>query len=109
MEYKKLGDIAVIARGGNFQKKDFAKTGVPCIHYGQIYTKYGLFTDKAISCVNEEVGEKLKYAEKNDIIMTITSENVEDVCKRILILLCLRYLVLEEETGQRRRKGLLTG
>ena len=43
VEYKKLGEIATISRGGNFQKKDFCDSGVPCIHYGQIYTKYGLF------------------------------------------------------------------
>mgnify|MGYP001105398136 FL=1 len=39
VEYKKLGDIAAISRGGNLQKKDFCAEGVPCIHYGQIYTR----------------------------------------------------------------------
>ena len=33
VEYKKLGEIATISRGGNFQKKDFLTEGVPCIHY----------------------------------------------------------------------------
>ena len=37
--YKRLGDIATITRGGNFQKKDYRENGFPCIHYGQIYTK----------------------------------------------------------------------
>lgn len=46
MEYKTLGEIATILRGGNFQKKDFCNSGVPCIHYGQIYTQYGLFANK---------------------------------------------------------------
>ncbi len=81
VEYKKLGEIALISRGGNFQKKDFAVSGVPCIHYGQIYTKYGLYTDKVITYINEKVGKKSKYAETNDIIMAVTSENVDDVCK----------------------------
>ena len=36
VEYKKLGEIATITRGGNFQKKAFQDSGVPCIHYGQI-------------------------------------------------------------------------
>lgn len=30
VEYKKLGEIATISRGGNFQKKDFLTEGVPC-------------------------------------------------------------------------------
>ena len=39
VSYKKLGEIATISRGGNLQKKDFCSDGVPCIHYGQIYTR----------------------------------------------------------------------
>lgn len=81
VEYKKLGNIATISRGGNFQKKDFCENGIPCIHYGQIYTRYGLFTDKTISYINNQVAKKQKYAETNDIIMAVTSENIEDICK----------------------------
>lgn len=51
VEYKKLGDIATISRGGNFQKKDYVGYGIPCIHYGQIYTYYGLFVDKTIKII----------------------------------------------------------
>ena len=86
VEYKKLGEIATISRGGNFQKKDFCEKGIPCIHYGQIYTKYGLFADKTVTFINEECGQKQKYASKNDIVMAVTSENIEDVCK------CLAWL-----------------
>ena len=81
VEYKKLGDVASISRGGNFQKKDFVKTGVPCIHYGQIYTRFDLYTDKVITYIDDEAGKKSKYANPNDIIMAVTSENVNDVCK----------------------------
>ena len=86
VEYKKLGEIATISRGGNFQKKDFLTEGVPCIHYGQIYTKYGLFTDKTFTFISEECAKKQKMAQPNDIVMAVTSENIEDVCK------CLAWL-----------------
>ena len=79
VEYKKLGDIATISRGGNFQKKDFLTEGVPCIHYGQIYTKYGLFADKTFTFISEECAKKQKMAQPNDIVMAVTSENIEDV------------------------------
>lgn len=81
VEYKKLGEIATISRGGNLQKKDFTEDGVPCIHYGQIYTRYGLFADTTFSFISEESGKRQKYAEPTDIIMAVTSENIEDVCK----------------------------
>ena len=78
-----LGDIAEISRGGNFQKKDFVENGIPCIHYGQIYTKFGVYTDNALTNISESNKEKIKYAEQNDIIMAVTSENIEDVCKSV--------------------------
>ena len=79
--YKRLGDVATISRGGNFQKKDFTESGVPCIHYGQIYTRYGLFVNETITYIGEETAQKQKFAEPNDVVMAVTSENIEDVCK----------------------------
>lgn len=76
-----LCDIATITRGGNFQKKDFTDTGIPCVHYGQMYTHFGIYTTEALKCISEDVAKKSKMAVKNDIVMAVTSENVEDVCK----------------------------
>lgn len=81
VEYKRLGDISNIIRGGNFQKKDFVEQGKPCIHYGQIYTRLGTTTSKSITYLNDDVYSKSKKAMLNDIIMAVTSENIEDVCK----------------------------
>ena len=76
-----LGDIATITRGGNFQKKDFCDDGIPCIHYGQIYTSYGISAKETIKHISKAVADKSKKAVPNDIVMAVTSENVEDVCK----------------------------
>lgn len=86
VELKKLGEIATISRGGNFQKKDFCEDGVPCIHYGQIYTQYGLWATETFTFLSDEVAAKQKFASKGDIVMAVTSENIEDVCK------CLAWL-----------------
>lgn len=75
-----MGEIATIVRGGNFQKKDFTEKGLPCIHYGQMYTHFGIYADKTITFVSKAVFDKSKIAVKNDIVMAVTSENVEDVC-----------------------------
>ena len=68
-------------RGGNFQKKDFAEEGCPCIHYGQIYTRYGISAAETLTAVSETVFNRSKKAVPGDIVMAVTSENVEDVCK----------------------------
>ena len=76
----RLDEIATITRGGNFQKKDFVENGRPCIHYGQMYTHFGIYADKTLTSVNDTVFEKSKTAKPGDIVMAVTSENVEDVC-----------------------------
>ena len=68
-------------RGGNFQKKDFVEEGKPCIHYGQMYTHFGVYADKTLTFVSDEVFAKSKQAVQGDIVMAVTSENVDDVCK----------------------------
>lgn len=86
VERKPLREIATIIRGGNFQKKDFTEKGIPCIHYGQIYTRYGLSATKTITFIDGDVAKKSKFANTNDIIMAVTSENIEDVCKCVVWL-----------------------
>lgn len=85
-EWKKLGDICEIIRGNGVQKTDFVDSGFGCIHYGQIYTHYGPFAYTTNRFVSEEVFEKARKASKGDIIMTDTSENVEDICKSVAYL-----------------------
>ena len=79
-----LSEICTMERGGNFQKKHFTEEGVPAIHYGKIYTYYGLYTDKTLNFIDEEIAKKQKFANNNDIVMAVTSENVEDVCKCVV-------------------------
>ena len=79
VEWKPLGEVGLLVRGNGLQKKDFTESGVPAIHYGQIYTYYGNQTDKTLSFVSPELAEKLKKVDKGDVVITNTSENIEDV------------------------------
>lgn len=77
----RLGDIGTIIRGSGLKKSDFTDNGIRCIHYGQIYTYYGTFTYDTKSFVSPELAAKLKKVNSGDIIIAVTSENIEDVCK----------------------------
>ena len=81
-----LGEIGEFTRGNGLQKKDFQEEGNPVIHYGQIYTKYGFIAEKVLSYVNDEIFSKLRKAQKNDILIATTSENIEDVGKSVVWL-----------------------
>ena len=79
--YKKLGEVGTFSRGINFLKSDFVENGFPCIHYGQIHTKLGTITRKHLTSIPENLVRKDKLASKGDIILAITSEDVEASCK----------------------------
>ena len=81
----KLGDVAAIARGERFTASDYVESGgIPCIHYGEIYTSYGTIATKTISQVSSSLKDSLRYAKQGDVIVAATSENVEDVCKAVV-------------------------
>ena len=82
----RLGEIGKFIRGNGLQKKDFQEEGNPVIHYGQIYTKYSFSADKVLSYVSDEIFSKLRKAQKNDILIATTSENIEDVGKSVVWL-----------------------
>lgn len=81
VEYKKLGEIGAFTRGSGIQKKDFVEDGKPCIHYGQVYTYYGLSATVTKSFISEELYAGRKKANKGNLVIATTSENEEDVCK----------------------------
>ena len=81
-----LGGIGTFVRGNGLQKKDFVSAGIPCIHYGQIYTHYGMFAEETLSFVSEEAAQKFKKAQPGDLIIATTSENVRDLCKTVVWL-----------------------
>ena len=83
VEYRRLGEIATIERGNGLQKSDFKASGIPCIHYGQLYTKLNTVADSALTFVDEKTAANLKSLNHGDLLMAVTSENVEDVCKCI--------------------------
>ena len=81
IKWMAMGEIGTFIRGNGLQKKDFTESGIGCIHYGQIYTHYGTFADKTLTYVSKETAARSKIASQNDLIIAITSENMEDVCK----------------------------
>lgn len=88
--WMKMSEIGTFIRGNGLQKKDFTESGIPCIHYGQIYTHYGTFATKTKSYVSSETAKKCKKAHCGDLVFATVSENIDDVCK------CVAWLGNEE-------------
>ena len=78
-EWKTLGEIGTFTRGRRFVRTDIVDDGQPCIHYGDMYTYYGLATDHARTHLPKDFPIKLRYAEKGDVIIVGAGENDMDI------------------------------
>jgi len=76
-----LGLIGEFQRGKRFVKDDMIAEGVPCIHYGEMYTYYGSWADRSKSFLSEELVERknLRIAEKGDVVIVAAGETIEDI------------------------------
>lgn len=74
-----IGDICEIERGKRFVRADIVDDGVPCIHYGDIYTQYGLSVTKTKGCLKPELAKKMRFAKKNDVVVVQAGENNWDI------------------------------
>ncbi len=70
-----------IYRGTGIKKDEVTDVGIPCVRYGEIYTKYNVIFDKCISHTDEKKQKSKKYFEYGDILFAITGESVEDIAK----------------------------
>jgi len=86
VEYRPLGEIADLQRGAGMPKKLFVDKGIPAIHYGHIFTKYGIQTKCAAAYLAPEDADKLTRVYPGDLVVANTSENLEDVGKGVVWL-----------------------
>lgn len=79
VEYKTLADIGTFTRGKRFVRADNVEQGVPCIHYGDMYTKYKLIETETQTHLTEEKAKKLRFAHKGDVVIVAAGENDWDI------------------------------
>jgi type I restriction enzyme S subunit len=83
VEVMMLGEVGTFVRGRRFTKADMVEEGVPCIHYGEIYTEYGVSARTTVSYVREDLRNQLRFAQPGDVIVAGVGETVEDVGKAV--------------------------
>lgn len=83
VEWKKISEVGKFQRGKRFVRNDMISDGVPCIHYGEMYTHYGISAVESKSYVSKDLvlSKKLRVAEKGDVIIVAAGETIEDIGK----------------------------
>ena len=83
-EEKALKDFAIdMYRGSGVKRDQVTEDGIPCVRYGEIYTKYNYHFNECDSHTLAEYVNSPKYFEYGDILFAITGESVEDIGKSI--------------------------
>lgn len=77
--WMKMSEIGAFIRGKRFVRTDIVNDGVPCIHYGDMYTYYGLYATQSKGRLRSELASKMRYAQKNDVVIVAAGENKEDI------------------------------
>lgn len=86
-ERKVLGEVADFAKGKGLSKSSIENGGqIPCILYGELYTKYGCCIDKVVSSTNANI-ENPTLSKSNDVLMPTS-----DVTPNGLAKACAIYL-----------------
>ncbi|WP_421668623.1 restriction endonuclease subunit S [Staphylococcus delphini] len=80
-----MGEVVGFGKGKLLGKKDLSEGGkYPCILYGELYTKYGAIINSIQSRTNVNPN-KLKKAEKNQVLIPSSGETVEDIATASVI------------------------
>ena len=84
--YTSLGCVGVLTRGSGIKRTETIDIGYPCIRYGELYTTYKTSFTVAKSHVPYDIYKKSYKIYKNDVLMSLTGENKEDISKGLAYL-----------------------
>lgn len=80
-EDKTIGQIGKFSKGKGIPGTEMKSEGLPCIGYGDIYTKYSYKFDKTYNFVDDEIAKESTKAEKGAIFFTCSGETAIEIGK----------------------------
>ena len=86
-EVAKLGHIGRLFKGNGASKEDEVPTGVPCIRYGDLYTRHNYFILDSRACISEERASDYSPIEFGDILFAASGETIDEIGKSAVNLI----------------------
>ncbi len=77
----RLGEISKFSKGSGITKKEVRDKGVPCIRYGELYTKHNLKVRIFYSFISNKDLDKRKLIKNNDLLFAGSGETKEEIGK----------------------------
>ena len=80
-ELVSLLDLGELLKGKGIPKSDVKDAGLPCVRYGELYTKHHRIIRKFNSYVSEEDKVKSLLLKKNDVLFAGSGETITEIGK----------------------------
>jgi len=74
-----LGKLGRVFKGNGGSKADEAASGVPCVRYGDLYTRHEFFIHASRSFVNAERAAAYTPIHYGDVLFAASGETIEDI------------------------------
>lgn len=76
-----LDKLGVFLKGKGIMKSDVIENGIPCVRYGELYTKHHRIIRDYFSFVDRETANQSFKLEKNDILLAGSGETITEIGK----------------------------
>ena len=78
---KPINELGVLLKGKGIQKKDLAESGIPCVRYGELYTKHHRIIKEYHSFIPEDKIDGKFLLKNNDVLFAGSGETIEEIGK----------------------------
>lgn len=79
----RLKSLGEIFKGKGISKSEVKNEGIPCIRYGEIYTKYNYHFNTTFSFIDENSAKESQEIKFGDILFAGSGEKLEDIGKSV--------------------------
>ena len=86
-EVTKLGHIGRLFKGRGASKEDETPTGIPCVRYGDLYTRHNYFIHDSRACIAEERASNYTPIEYGDVLFAASGETIDEIGKSAVNLI----------------------
>lgn len=81
-----LGKLGTFLKGRGGSKQDASDAGVPCIRYGELYTKFAYTIREPVGFVSEDVSSNYLPVQRGDILFAASGEDMADIGRSASLL-----------------------
>ena len=85
-QVKMLGTLGSFSKGKGISTIDLIESGIPCVRYGELYTKHDYVIKNYLSFISESTASQSIAITKGDILFEGSGETIEEIGKSAAII-----------------------